>query len=220
VKPSFECHQFGPFVLPDTRGGRRIILRALRKGFLDYFGKCGSGADFAGNVTPEGEIPCFTGRTCGGVFSRWIGKPGNDPRVMISDLLEYSGTTVDGKPYLVKHAPFSRVEVLTSTCRSRIYQFDDRCQAWEEWRKCYDAARNRAWKFTKADKATVETMHAAIKREKTREEERERRAELRERLAFERDTERREEVYRAIGNSQTQSRRSKRAQLRALGIPA
>ena len=201
----------GVLVKPTTPCGRALIRRALRR-------------PFPGPRYPDEPYSVRTAERCGVIpvtlYHPWMDSTCDADYIYNAGVLAIypCGRKNPPKFLLSKDEMFSRhcVEMgLDGRFRDRELQF-----AAQEQRECYDAARNRAWKFTKADKATSETMHAAIKREKKREEERERRAELRERLAFVRDRIRREEVTRALGNPQTQSRRSKRAQLRALGIPA
>lgn len=58
MKPSYDFNQRGPFVLPDTSGGRRIIRRTMRMA-----------ANSAGRATNR-KLPVFVGFTISGGYSR------------------------------------------------------------------------------------------------------------------------------------------------------
>ena len=93
--------------------------------------------------------------------------------------------------------------------------------AQKEQEECAEIATHPGWRITNKDKATAETLRAAAKRE--REKQQRHVDELRN---VWRDRERKEldrmiEVMDTFrGSPQRRSRRSKRAQLRALGITA
>ena len=143
MKPSYEFNQRGPFVLPDTPGGRRIIRRAMRKGrpFDHRIGESYS----AGPAKP-GRTPVFAGNICSSISEGFFAE----------DILSS----------LFRNLGFSRVDVRASTDSRRVYCGDDAVAAWCEWKDCYDAARDPLCHLTREDKANAKTMRAAIIRER------------------------------------------------------
>ena len=160
MKPSYEFHRRGPFVLPDTPGGRRIIRRALRKSLHGQF--CDS-RESAGVATP-GRTPVFEGSTCQTIGRARYYRFGT--RSYFGHELFFSGDR-DGyaEDALQLNANFSRVNVCAST-GPRTYSLDDAFAARLEWADCCRAARDPRFHLTKEDKATIETMRAAIERER------------------------------------------------------
>lgn len=137
MKPSYDFHQRGPFVLPDTPGGRRIIRRAMReRDDLRWPASTSAG------LVAHGRIPVFVGYTISGGYS--------------------TGFADDA---LNLHVPYSRVNVFAST-GNNPHTNDDAIRAWREWSDCYEAANNPLFRFTKEDKATIKTMRVAIDRER------------------------------------------------------
>lgn len=190
-----EIETRGPFVLPTTKAGRKLINRALRGGWSESAG------------VYDCALPVFIH------YRNWYGS-----FVFERKKDAYTDTAPAFWSGWMK-LPYSRVDVCAA--------WDNHCREYEaerasvEQEEIIDAIKNRAWRFSKADKANAETLKSAIQRERERQkrriEERIERSEAAERLA----RSRRAEVYDALGSAPSRrTRRSKREQLLALGIIA
>lgn len=235
----------GAFVRPTTRLGRKLIARCLRKPFpgelpgdeKDRFAGIAAGEfsavrmmDAMKEWSPTGDeracIPFFCDEARDGYGSRAYHEIFD--RLRLEDRwrcwCQFYGIKKETSAWpryfeIRGGACFSRVLARKTWHHSQaVFEFE---MAQKEQEECAEIATHPGWRITNKDKATAETLRAAAKRE--REKQQRHVDELRN---VWRDRERKEldrmiEVMDTFrGSPQRRSRRSKRAQLRALGITA